>query len=629
MDLNIELERIAKAKGIETQVLTEAIEEAILAAAKKTFGMERNLFTQFNEENGSVELFQKIKAVSVVTDTFNERSLEELKSKGIGIDEESGEFLLEEGVEMDFDIYYLDKDAEFAKEQDAEYGDILKLETSRKSFGRIAAQTVKHVIVQRIKDAERGRVFNEYSGRKHDLVTGIVRRFERGNLIVDLGRAEAILPLREQIPRENYRTADRIQAWVKEVNPYARGPQILLSRTAPEFLIKLFELEVPEVAEGVVAIEGASRDPGSRAKIAVSSSDMDVDPVGACVGMKGVRVQAVVQELRGEKIDIVPFSEDTATFVCNALQPAEVSRVLIDEANRKMEIIVPDDQLSLAIGRRGQNVRLASKLTRWHLDIHSETRINDIKSRAWESLKRVEGMNEFVIQTLYNHGIRSASDLAESDAHFLNQIPGVSPELVQTILVSSKEVAALEIKEIEERKEKEGQERDARRTAEDYTYWLTLDNVGRLKEVRGMGDTSLGTLTEKGVGTVEALASSEVAALSGEGGLTAQKSKQLIYGAKQRLEFEKELKEKVITYKLEEVEGVYKTPTMIKEEKEEQERILLEEREAEERLRAMQEEAAAAASSVEATDAPETEASLADEALKEGNEESKETQKDS
>lgn len=525
-NLGLVLDQVSKDKGIDRSILIKALEEAILAAAKRTFGIERNLDASFNLDKGAVDLTQTIRVVKELNDSFNEITLDECASRDIEV---------ESGDEMIFPIYYLDQDAQAAREQDEMYGDILNLKTYRRGFGRIAAQTAKQVIIQRIRDAERNIVYSEYKDRKGELVTGIVRRFERGNMIVDLGRAEAILPLREQCPRESYRAADRVQAYVIEVQEHARGPQIVLSRTCPELLVKLFELEVPEIYEGIVRIESAAREPGARAKIAVSSSDRDVDPVGACVGMKGSRVQAVVQELRGEKIDIIPYSDDPATFVCNALQPAEVSRVLIDEGNHTMEIIVPDDQLSLAIGRKGQNVRLASQLSGWRLDIHSESRIQEIRDRAWHSLSRVEGVNEFLIQTLYNHGIRSARQLLDSEPQFLLQFPGMNDEVLKTILASAVDVAELE------RQDEAQTKRDAERMQRSHEIARRLQtliaqsDVEKLREVRGMGDTSLAQLTQGGVTSVEALDQTDVTALVAQTGVGEMKAKQLIYSARQFL----------------------------------------------------------------------------------------------
>ncbi len=550
-NLNTVIDQVAKDKGIDSAFLFSALEEAILAAAKKAFGTERELSAEYNKEKGAVDLSQSIKVVSTIHDIFNEISLEQCEE--LGIEE------VEDGDEMVFPIYYLAQDADEAREQDEEYGDILRLKTYRRSFGRIAAQTAKQVIIQRIRDAERSIVYGEYKDRKGELVTGIVRRFERGNIIIDLGRAEAILPLREQCPRESYRASDRVQAYVKDVQEHSRGQQIVLSRTAPELLVKLFELEVPEIYEGIVHIESAAREPGVRAKIAVSSSDRDVDPVGACVGMKGSRVQAVVQELRGEKIDIVPYSEDTATFVCNALQPAEVSRVLIDESNHTMEIIVPDDQLSLAIGRKGQNVRLASQLSGWRLDIHSESRISEIRDRAWVSLKKVEGVSEFLIQTLYNHGIRSAAQLLDADKSFLAQFPGIDNDGLASILNSARDVAELERQEEERLNEDALRAEEAASVARQLQEMIDLDEEGRLKAVRGVGDTSYATLTDGGLDTVEKVAEADVDLLTAAG-LTEQKAKQLKYGAAQRVIYEQETRQKAVEFGIEIVDGVVELP---------------------------------------------------------------------
>lgn len=555
-NLSLILDQVAKDKGIDRDVLVKALEESILAAAKRAFGVERNLMAEFNLDKGAVDLSQTITVVEELEDTFNEVTVAFCEEQGIEV---------EPGDEMVFPIYYLEQDAQAAQEQDEEYGEILRLKTFQRGFGRIAAQTAKQVIIQRIRDAERGLVFNEYKDRKGELVTGIVRRFERGNIIVDLGRAEAILPMREQCPRESYRASDRVQAYVKEVQEHSRGPQIVLSRTAPELLVKLFEIEVPEIYEGIVRIESAAREPGARAKIAVSSSDRDVDPVGACVGMKGSRVQAVVQELRGEKIDIVPYSEDPATFVCNALQPAEVSRVLIDEANHAMEIIVPDDQLSLAIGRKGQNVRLASQLTGWRLDIHSESRIQEIRDRAWESLSKVEGCNEFLIQTLYNHGIRSAQQLLESDQEYLMQFPGVEDANIDALIASAREVAAEEAKEEERSRLEADRAARAAEAAKELQEILGLDDEGRMRLVRGVGDTTYAQLVEVGFGSVESLAEAEVSEIADRTGVNERKAKQLKYAATQRLKHETDVRTTAEECGIEVINGVAQLPGALTE----------------------------------------------------------------
>jgi N utilization substance protein A len=424
VNLNLVIDQVAKDKGIDKASLRETLEQAILQAAKKVFGQDRQIEAEYNQDDGVVELFQVMRVVADVTDPVSEISLEEALEHGLEVT--AGEDLL-------FQIFYLPKDAERAREQDERYGDILQLKSQRQSFGRIAAQTAKQVITQRIREAERDNVYSEYVDRKGELITGIVRRFERGNIVVDLGRAEAILPVREQVPRESYRPGDRIQAYVLDVQRNTKGPQIILSRTSPGLLIKLFEMEVPEIYEGIVRIETAAREPGSRAKIAVSSRDPDVDPVGACVGMKGSRVQAVVQELRGEKIDIVPYSEDPARFVCNAIQPAEVAKVLIDDENLTMELIVPDDQLSQAIGRRGQNVRLASQLTGWKIDIHSESKVRELEEEARLALLTVEGINEDQVDTLWRLGYRSLDQIASTPEEELANMPGINAEAARRL----------------------------------------------------------------------------------------------------------------------------------------------------------------------------------------------------
>jgi transcription termination/antitermination protein NusA len=468
------LDQVSKDKGIAKTILVEALEAAMLTAARKVYGMDKDIEAHFNPETGDVEIFE----FRTVVDKIENPATEIIVGEAHDLDEE------------------------------AQPGDSLGIKLETAEMGRIAAQTAKQVIIQRVREAERENIFNEYSDRKAELVTGVVRRFERGNLIVDLGRAEAVLPLREQCPRESYRNNDRIQAYVLDVNKQARGSQIVLSRTSPGLLMKLFEMEVPEIYEGIVKIEAAAREPGARSKVAVSSSDRDVDPVGACVGMKGSRVQAVVQELRGEKVDIVPYDEDPARFVCNALAPAEVSRVLIDEANHAMEIIVPDDQLSLAIGRRGQNVRLASQLTGWKLDIISESKIKEIKERAFKSLGRLKGVNDIHMQTLYNYGIRQAQDILSADSQFLAGIPGIGPDMAERLKKDSVRVVAEEAEEQAQLKKEE--ELEARRQAkamfQDASRRSQLrPEIERLTRVRGVGPDTLAKLELAGIHSVEDL----------------------------------------------------------------------------------------------------------------------------
>jgi len=335
------IEALAKEKGIEADTIITAIEDAVLTASRKYYKTNENLKTRFNQETGQVDLFAIKHIVSDVTNDATEISLKEAQE------------LYGEEAEVDMEI-------EFPKRTDV--------------LGRIAAQTAKQVIFQKVREAERDNVFAEYNDRIGEVINSTVKRFENGDLIVEIGRVEAVLPRKEQSRAESYTPGERIRAVIKGVNRSAKGPQILLSRTDPALLIKLFEQEVPEIYDGTVMIRGAVREAGDRAKVAVYSRERDVDPVGACVGMKGTRVQAIIRELRGEKIDIVEWSEDPILFVTNALSPAKVQRVSIkgDEKDREMEVVVEDKQLSLAIGKKGQNVRLAAKLTGWRIDIKSE-----------------------------------------------------------------------------------------------------------------------------------------------------------------------------------------------------------------------------------------------------------------
>jgi transcription termination/antitermination protein NusA len=425
LSLSRVIEQVSTEKGIDRQVLVETIEAAIQTAAKRTFGQQREIEAYFNEQSGEVELFQIIQVTEEVENPFRDITPQEADETG---------FDVQLGDELLVQIFYKPEDLERAKEQDRRYGKILKLESARSSFGRIAAQTAKQVIIQRVREAERDIIFNEFKDRKSELITGIIRRFEKGSIVVDLDRTDAILPRSEQTPRESYRAGDRIQAYVKDVQRSSRDPQIILSRSHPGLIEKLFEQEVPEIYEGIVRIVRVAREPGLRSKVAVYSRDADVDPVGACVGMRGSRVQAVVQELRGEKIDIVPYHDDPARFVCSAISPAEVSKVLIDEGNHTMELIVPDDQLSLAIGRGGQNVRLAAQLTGWNLDIISETRLKQIMADARAALLRQNGVSEEMIDTLFTLGYNKLEHIASASPQELAQIPGFGVENAECII---------------------------------------------------------------------------------------------------------------------------------------------------------------------------------------------------
>ena len=408
-DLNRVIEQVSKEKGMDRSVIVEALESAMLAAARQTFG-QKQIEAKFNAEIGEIELFEIRTVVETVTDP-----------------------------EIEIEVAA----AQETLDPEAQLGDELLSKLPATAFGRIAAQVAKQSVIQKVREAERELIYNEFKNRKGELFSGIVQRVERRNMIVNLGRTDAVLPEKEQIPWERYRQGDRIRAYILDVDMAQKGPQIVLSRTHPGFLIKLFEQEAPEVYEGIIEIKGAAREPGNRAKIAVYSNDPDVDPVGACVGMKGTRVQAVVQELRGERIDIVPWTPDPAEFVCRAILPAKVSKIIIDEDENSMEVIVPDDQLSLAIGKKGQNVRLASRLTNWKLDVRSDSEVELEHVQALESLNGIPGIGDanadITAELLYQQGFESAQDLATADLETLLDIEGISPERAAAILQATKE----------------------------------------------------------------------------------------------------------------------------------------------------------------------------------------------
>lgn len=416
------IDQVSREKGIDRAVLIDTLVEAVKSAIKKRYGSKIDVEVSYNDEFGEVEAFTFKEVVEEVEDPEKQISLEQARD----LDPES------------------------------EIGDELGIRMDTDTLGRIAAQSAKQVIIQKMKDAEREATYEEYKDRKREIITGIVQKVDRSGTIVNLGRAEAILPVKEQIPREVYRQGDRIRAYILDVKKISKGPQIVLSRTHPDFLIQLFRIEVPEVSDGTVSILAAAREPGSRAKIAVVSKDPDVDPVGACVGMKGSRVQAVVQELRGEKIDIVPWNMDPAKFVVNALAPAIITKVIIDQTNRSMEVIVPDDQLSLAIGRRGQNVRLASRITGWHIDVKSESRYERQKQAGYQALLHIDNLSEEMADKLYEAGITSLGDFCEAEPEELESLTGLSMSALevmqaqaQTLLETSQELEADETNEDE------------------------------------------------------------------------------------------------------------------------------------------------------------------------------------
>lgn len=402
-DLTRMIDQVSREKAVEQDVLIKALEEAVKAAARKKYGPDYDLEVTFNEELGEIEVFEFKEVVEDVTNEHIQISLEE--------------------------AHKMDPESEF--------GDSLGIKMDTDTFGRIAAQSAKQVIMQRLKEAERDIVYDDFKDRQGEIINGIVQRFDRGSIIVNLGRTEAELPPKEQVPKESYRQGDRIRAYILEVRQFSRGPQIILSRTHPNFVSALFENEVPEIPEGIVQIMQVAREPGGRTKIAVASKDSDVDPVGACVGMKGRRVQAVVQELRGEKIDIVTWHPDAAKFICNALAPAEIIRVIVDEDNRSMEVVVQDDQLSLAIGKRGQNVRLASRLTGWRLDVNSESNYNQTLKEGYKSLLELPGVGEKRATDLYEEGFRSSRDVAGATVTDLAAVDGISEKGAEKLIESA------------------------------------------------------------------------------------------------------------------------------------------------------------------------------------------------
>jgi len=403
-DLAKILDQVSREKGVERITLIKTLEEAVRAAARKKLGPNYDLEINFNDDLGEIEIFEFKEVVDNVSNENLEISLEEAK----------------------------------AVDPDAVIGDSLGIKMGTDELGRVAAQSAKQIIMQRLREAERNNVFDDFKDRRGEIVHGIVQRIDKGSLIVNLGRTEAELPQKEQIPKETYKQGDRIRAYILDVKQYSRGPQIVLSRTHPNFLSVLFENEVPEISEGIINIVQVAREPGSRAKIAVYSKDSDVDPVGACVGMKGSRVQAVVQELKGEKIDIVPWDSDPAKFICNALSPAEIIRVIVDEADHSMSVVVPDDQLSLAIGRKGQNVRLASKISGWSLDVTSESEYNKKLKDTYNSLLSIEGVGEATAMNLYHEGYRSVSDLAGVSMEEIAQVKGIGDEKAAKIIENAK-----------------------------------------------------------------------------------------------------------------------------------------------------------------------------------------------
>jgi transcription termination/antitermination protein NusA len=396
-------ETVAQEKGIDVEEVLIAMEQAIQTAARRKYGQEHQIVAEVDRKNGNISLYRELEVVEDLADPAIQIALAEARERNPAA--QAGDHILEPLPPID--------------------------------LGRIAAQSAKQVIVQKVREAERERQYNEFKDRIGEIVVGEVKRTEYGNVLVDLGRAESILRRDEMLPRESFRNKDRVRAYVYDVRPEVRGPQIFLSRTHPQFMAKLFAQEVPEIYDGIIEIKSVARDSGSRAKIAVVSKDSSIDPVGACVGMRGSRVQAVVNELSGEKIDIIPWSPDPATFVVNALAPAEVTKVVLDEENNRIEVIVPDAQLSLAIGRRGQNVRLASQLTGWDIDITTESEDAERRTREFRQLTEyfVNALNveEVIAQLLVTEGFNSVEEIAYVELDELGSIQGFDENIAAAL----------------------------------------------------------------------------------------------------------------------------------------------------------------------------------------------------
>lgn len=445
---------VAREKSIDREIVLAAMADAIQKAARSRYGQESNIRADINAKSGEIKLQRLLEVVEEVEDYATQISL------------------------------FMARD----RNPDAQIGDFIADQLPPMDFGRIAAQSAKQVIVQKVREAERDRQYDEFKDRVGEIINGTVKRVEYGNVIVDLGRGEAIVRRDELVPRETFRYGDRIRAYVYDVRREQRGPQIFLSRTHPQFMAKLFTMEVPEIYDGIIEIKSVARDPGSRAKIAVLSRDASIDPVGACVGMRGSRVQAVVAELQGEKIDIIPWSPDAASFIVNALQPAEVAKVVLDEDAERIEVVVPNDQLSLAIGRRGQNVRLASQLTGWDIDILTEDEESERRQKEFSERSHLfmEALNvdEMVGQVLASEGFGSVDEIAYVELSEIASIDGFDDDTAREIQDRAREY----LDRIEA-------DQDARRKE--------LGVEDELRELPGMTSAMLVAVGEDGVKTIE------------------------------------------------------------------------------------------------------------------------------
>jgi transcription termination/antitermination protein NusA len=486
MELLHVADAVAREKAIERDEVLLAMEQAIQKAGRSKYGHEHDIRATIDRKTGDIRLQRFIQVADPVENEFTQMTLK--AAKKVKADVALGDFIVDDLPPID--------------------------------FGRIAAQTAKQVIVQKVREAERKRQFNEYKDRASEIVNGIVKRVEYGNVTIDLGRAEAVLRRDECLPREHFKNGDRVRAYIYDVREEVRGPQIFLSRTHPMFMAKLFSQEVPEIYDGIIEIKSVARDPGSRAKIAVLSNDSSIDPVGACVGMRGSRVQAVVGELQGEKIDIIPWSHDPATFVVNALAPAEVAKVVLDEENGRMDVVVPDEQLSLAIGRRGQNVRLAAMLTGWDIDIltekeESERRQEEVRSRTALFLEALD-VDDVIAHLLVAEGFTRVEQIAETATDELADIEGFDAEVAAELQQRARTWLAERAAALETKRKELG----------------VADTIMALPHMTPEFAVKLGEKGIKSLDDVADLASDELRELLGADALTETKANELIMAAR-------------------------------------------------------------------------------------------------
>lgn len=479
-------ETVAREKGIEQSEVLEAMEHAIQKSAKSKYGFDKDIKATIDRKTGEILLSKQLTVVEIIENPATEISL------------------------VDAHFYV----------PEAVVGDVLEEQLPPIDFGRVAAQSARQVIVQKVRDAERSHQFEEFKDRVGTIANGVVKRVEFGNVVLDLGRSEGILRRDDLIQRESFRAGDRVRAFISDVRPEARGPMVSLSRTSPQFLAKLFEQEVPEIYDNVIEIKAVSRDPGSRAKMAVYTHDASIDPVGACVGLRGARVQSVVTELQGEKVDIIPWSSDPATFVVNALAPAEVLKVVLDEEGRRVDVVVAEDQLSLAIGRRGQNVRLASQLTGWNIDIITET--DDQARRVAEYTKRTQmfmdalDVDEVIAQLLASEGFTSVVELTFTPVEDLINIEGFDESVAEEI--QNRAIGYIE-----------------RTTRESFEKADTLGISTEILEIDGISPTMLDALAAAGIKSLDDfadLAGDELLEIVKDADLTLDQANDMIMAAR-------------------------------------------------------------------------------------------------